>query len=318
MTVRIRPYAPADEGPLLAIWNEAMGADRIDAAGWRARVLLDPNFVAAGCPVAVDAQGRLVGFMLALARQVPYFTDGLQREQGWITAFGVLPAARRAGVGTALLEHACAWLAAGGARQVDIAPYVPNYVLPGVDVAAYADAVAFLERRGFRTLSRPLSMRAEIAAFRVPPDIAAAQARLAGEGIVVERATAADIVPVREFLHRCFSWDWVRFAGEIMEALFAGDPRQVGLLTAKQGGVVVGYAQFRGERFGPFGVDPALRGRGVGRVLLAQTLLDMRARGFHCAWFLWTSDHAARLYARCGFREVRRFAVMRRELTPNG
>jgi hypothetical protein len=41
----------------------------------------------------------------------------------------------------------------------------------------------------------------------------------------------------------------------------------------------------------------------------------MLKSGYHAAWFLWTSDNAARLYAQCGFQEVRRFAVMKRSLT---
>jgi mycothiol synthase len=314
-TIRVRSYAGNDEAPLLEVWNQTMWGDRIDAAAWRSRVLLDPNFVPESCAVAEDPAGRPVGFMLGLARQVPYFAQGYEREKSWITAFGVLPAYRRAGVGAALLGHVTAALKAGGAQEVAIAPYVPNYFIPGVDVALYADAVTFLQRHGFAVQSRPISMRADISTFAVPEDIAATRDRIMADGVQISVATPEDIVPIRQFLRRCFSWDWLRFAGEVMQDLFAGNPWTTGMLVAKQGGEVVGYAQFRAERFGPFGVDPALRSRGIGRVLLAQTLLEMRQRGYHCAWFLWTGDDAARLYQRCGFREVRRFAVMRKALT---
>jgi hypothetical protein len=40
----------------------------------------------------------------------------------------------------------------------------------------------------------------------------------------------------------------------------------------------------------------------------------MLTKGFHCAWFLWTGQDAARLYALAGFRQVRQFAVMKRDL----
>ncbi|MDQ3655231.1 MAG: GNAT family N-acetyltransferase, partial [Chloroflexota bacterium] len=85
---------------------------------------------------------------------------------------------------------------------------------------------------------------------------------------------------------------------------------------AEEHGRIIGYAQSRGERFGPFGVDETYRGRGIGAVLLSTTLLAMRARGFHCAWFLWTSDRAAKLYREHGFEEVRRFQLMAKALTP--
>ncbi|HYI26003.1 MAG TPA: GNAT family N-acetyltransferase, partial [Thermomicrobiales bacterium] len=96
----------------------------------------------------------------------------------------------------------------------------------------------------------------------------------------------------------------------VLAEQFGGDPAQTTLQIATDNGEIVGYAQSRGERFGPFGVSESQRGRGVGAVLLATTLQAMRARGFHCAWFLWTSDRAVTLYRRHGFEEVRRFALM--------
>jgi hypothetical protein len=41
---------------------------------------------------------------------------------------------------------------------------------------------------------------------------------------------------------------------------------------------------------------------------------EMLMQNLHAAWFLWTEEQAARLYAQCGFQEVRRFAVMQRAL----
>jgi GNAT superfamily N-acetyltransferase len=96
--------------------------------------------------------------------------------------------------------------------------------------------------------------------------------------------------------------------------LFAGDPRTVSLVVAIQDGQALGYAEHRAERFGPFGVNPDLRSRGIGRVLLAHTLREMLKKNYHAAWFLWTGDYAAKLYAQCGFHEVRRFAVLKHEL----
>jgi hypothetical protein len=53
-------------------------------------VLLAPNFLPAGCLVA-EVAGTLRGFLLTLTRQVPFYTDGLQLDLAWITAFGVEP-----------------------------------------------------------------------------------------------------------------------------------------------------------------------------------------------------------------------------------
>lgn len=309
----VRPYRPDDEADLVRVWNAALVADPIGPAVWRRKVLLDPNFDPAGCFVA-DADGAARGFLLSIARRVPFFHDGLQPDQGWITAFGVEPAWQGRGLGGALLDGALERLRGLGRRTVAVSPYVPNYFTPGVDACAYAGGVEFLVRRGFEVVSRPLSMRAELTDFRVTEPIAEAAARLRAEGVEVRPARPADILPVLAFVRQHFSWDWHREASGVMEQLFAGDPGQVGLLVAVRDGAVVGYAQHRAERFGPFGVDPAARGQGIGRVLLAGALVEMLKKGYHVAWFLWTGDDAARLYARRGFRQARRFAVLRRAL----
>lgn len=305
----VRPYAPTDEEAILEVWNSALTADPISAGSWRTKVLLDPNFTAEGCPV-VEAQGRARGFLLSLTRQVPFFEDGLQPEEAWITAFGVHPEWRRRGFGGLLLGTALDRLRQRGRKRVTLSTYVPNYFTPGADVAAYGPGIGFLSERGFQVVSRPLSMRAELTGFAIPSPITATLARLRAEAVEVRAVVPSDIVPVLDFVRSHFSADWRREAADVLGDLFAGDPRQVSMLAAFRGGQVLGYAQHRAERFGPFGVDPALRGRGIGRALLALTLMEMRKKNFHVAWFLWTGDDAARLYAQCGFREARRFAVL--------
>lgn len=309
----IRPYAPADEEHLLKVWNTALYADTVAVETWRTKVLLDPNFDPEGCLVA-DISGAVRGFVLSIVRRVPFYNDGLDKGTAWITAMGVEPEVQRQGLGSWLLKAVENRLRELGCTRVLLSPYVPNYFTPGVDVEAYAQGVTFLQRRGYEIASRPLSMRAELTGFRIPESINTARERLFAEGITVRLATPTDIVPVLQFLVRDFAWDWHREASGIFADLFAGDPRNVSLLVATRGEEIVGYAQHRGERFGPFGVSPALRGRGIGRVLLAEALVNMRRKNFHCAWFLWTGDDAARLYAQCGFHEVRRFAVMSKAL----
>lgn len=309
----IRGYRPDDEATVLAVWNAALIADPINAATWRAKVLLDPNFDREGCLIA-EVEGEVRGFLLSLVRRVPFFGQGYEPEQAWITAFGVMPAWQGSGLGSALLDTALDRLSALGRKSVALSPYVPNYFTPGADVKAYARGIEFLTKRGFETIERPISMRAELTGFRIPESIAERAAALSEEGIEVRPATPVDIVPVLDFAQRHFTWDWHREASGIFADLFTGDSRFVGMQVAMQQGKVLGYAEHRGERFGPFGVHPELRGRGIGRVLLAMTLSEMLKKNFHAAWFLWTGDDAARLYSQVGFREVRRFAVMEKRL----
>jgi mycothiol synthase len=309
----IRGYRPDDEVGVLAVWNSALFADPISATTWRAKVLLDPNFDREGCLIA-EVDGEVRGFLLSLVRRVPFFGQGYEPEQAWITAFGVAPGWEGRGLGSALLGAALDRLKGLGRTNVALSPYVPNYFTPGADANAYAAGVAFLTRHGFKVIERPISMRAELTGFQIPESIQERATALRDEGIEIRPATPADIVPVLDFIPRHFTWDWHREASGVFNDLFAGDPRFVGMLVAMQDGEVLGYAEHRGERFGPFGVHTGLRSRGIGRVLLAHTLHEMLKKNFHAAWFLWTGDDAARLYSQVGFHEIRRFAVLKRQL----
>lgn len=311
--MNVRPYAPGDEPGVLRVWNEGLHADPIAVGVWREKVLLDPNFASEGCLVA-ESGGNVRGFILCLVRRVPFFNDGSHPDLGWITAFAVEPGWQGFGIGAQLLDRGLAWFHAQGRRSVRVANYVPNYFLPGVDVKAYAGGLDFLLRRGFAVIQRPLSMQAML-----PQDPLAVQAdqhliRVKGTGIEVRRVSPPDITPLLDFVRQHFSWSWYLMATEVLHGCFVGDPRNVGMWLAVRDGEVLGYAQYRAERFGTFGVRSDLRGQGIGAALLAATINDMCAKGFHTAWFLWTSDNAARLYARCGFREVRRFAVLEKTL----
>jgi len=315
LAMTIRPYERHDEAALVRVWNRALWCDPITVETWRAKVLLDPNFDPATCIVA-EIDGEVRGFVLALTRQVPFFNEGLDPTTAWITACGVDPDYQRQGCGTALLNGVLDQLRELGRSRIMLGPYVPNYFTPGVDVKAYAPAIAFFERQGFAITMRPLSMRAILTGFRVPASLAPAYKKVEQYGIMVRPARPDDITPVLQFVRDHFSWDWHREASGVFQDLFAGlgDPRQVGLTVADRDGEIVGYSQHRAERFGPFGVREDRRSQGIGRVLLAETLLSMRAKNFHTAWFLWTSDQAARLYAQCGFEEARRFAVMVKDI----
>ncbi len=130
--MHIRPYQGKDEAELLEIWQRAMPNDRISDSLFRTQVLLDPNFHPDYVPVAV-VDGRVVGFVLCLIRQVPYFLGGMDPAEAWITAFGVHPDHQGQGIGTALFETIIAKLRSEGRELLDISPYVPNYFVPGID-----------------------------------------------------------------------------------------------------------------------------------------------------------------------------------------
>ncbi len=108
--------------------------------------------------------------------------------------------------------------------------------------------------------------------------------------------------------------DWVRVERANLKKLGTGGftPEQITIVT--HGERIVGYCQFEGSHFGPFGVSDDYQGRGIGTVLLARTLDRMRTLGYHDAWVMWTDDAAAKVYSKFGFKETRRFAILKKEL----
>lgn len=313
MAFEIRPYRGTDEAELLAVWAASMTHDRITPDIFRTKVLLDPNFTPENLPVAV-VDGHLAGFCLGLTRHVPLFLQGLEPDKAWITAFGVHPDYRRQGIGAALFAHLSERFQADGRAQIDLSPYVPNYFVPGVDINAYPDTVAWLEKHaGFKKLYEAISMGADLTGFQIPPEIAAHEQRIFEEhGVTIKPVTAADLPDLKPFILKHFGWDWVRHASDYLLEIFGDSPHQICFLVARQHGEVIGYCQQRRERFGPFGVDPAKRNLGIGRVLLFRCLAEMSARHNYYAYFLWTGEDAARLYSLAGFKRRRVFAVLRK------
>lgn len=306
----IRPYRADDEAGLLAVWTAAVWADPIDALTWRGRYLLDPNFAPETTPVAIDpATGEVVGFVHGYVDRSPAGPG----DDAWVVAFGVREDRRRQGIGAGLMAAFEEAVRRAGASRVLYGPYIPSYLTPGIDVNACADGVAFLNAIGATEGGRPLSMKANLTNYHAEGNVDTHEATLLEEGIAIRRAEPADILPLIAFLEEHFP-HWKPDAIGVMRELFGGDPRGVTLHLALENGAIIGYAQTRAERFGPFGVNEAYRGRGIGGVLLSRALRAMRAQGFHSAWFLWTSDRTAKLYGQHGFEEVRRFVMMSKEI----
>ena len=309
----IRGYRGEDEPALLALWNAALRHDPIDRRTFHRKVLLDPNFSPDWLLVA-EADGELAGFCLCLIRRVPMEGVGLEPERGWITAFGVDPECRNRGIGSALLDRALALFLEAGRHEVLIAPYTPNYFVPGVDVERYAEGLAFLQKRGFEVVSRPLSMDANIVRFDYA-EWAEREAKLREQGLTVRPMQAHEIPALMALLEGHMPGDWGRHARDLLLDISKGLGDYEQFVVALQDDEVVGYCQFEREHFGPFGVRQDMQRQGIGTVLMAKCLQTMKRKGLHNAWLLWTSDETAeRVYSRFGFRETRRFAVVRRSL----
>jgi len=316
MNVRLRPYGDADRGGLLSAWEAAMPLEALTPAEFERRVVLDPNREPGSLELAVDSEtGRIAGYCLRLVLRNPIEKVGLMEDRGFITAFGVRPEFRRNGIGSALLASAEGFFHRRERRLVTISPYTPNYFIPGVDKERSPEAFSFLRARGFEEYIEAIGMDAPIGQYVVPPEVAGAGRRLAGDGVEVVPFRREWMTDYLAFMREHMPGPWVEDARRNLLDMTRGLFPEGGILLARAAGRIIGYCQFEGEHFGPFGIVEEWQGRGVGTVLLARTLEQMRRFGHHAAYVLWTGERAAGgVYARLGFRITRRFAIMRKVL----
>jgi mycothiol synthase len=313
-TVTIRPFCGDDTQDLLGVWERALPLDAVTLDILERKVLLDQNFEHGSLMVA-QAGSAIAGFIACFVLHKPIEKVGLREDTGFITAFGVDPRHRRNGAGSALLLAAEGFFRRHNRSIVTIAPYTPNYFVPGVDKDRYAAGVAFLQKRGFAEYSEGIAADAPISVFELSPQVLQKERSLAAEGIEVRHYRRTDLTAFIQFLRDLMPGPWVEDARRNLIDLTFGRFHEDAIWLAIDKGRIIGYCQHEADHFGPFGVSDEYQGKGIGSVLLARTMYQMRLRGYHCAWVLWTGERALKgVYGRLGFTLTRRFAIMKKEL----
>lgn len=314
----LRAYEDGDLQGLLEVWDRALSRDLITREDFERQVILDANREPESLMVAFETEaGAPIGFALSLVLLQPIERTGLLEHRGFITAFAVDPAHCGKGVGSALLDRAENFFRERGRKEIVISPYTPNYFVPGVDKAAYATGVEFLKKRGFSEFTEAIAMDARVDAFEIDAKTLEKDSRLRAEGIEVDYFKREWMAEYLNFMGTNMHGPWLEDARKMLREIVKGAAPEDSITVARQKGAIVGFCQFVGEHFGPFGVIDALQGKGIGSVLLAKTMLAMRRHGYHNAFLLWTGERAAQgVYGRLGFTVTRRFALMKKDLAP--
>lgn len=315
--VYIRPYLDQDLQPLLELWSYALPLDAVTRDEFERRVILDVNREPDSLLLAFDKEdGPPIGFILCLILRRPIEETGLLENRGFITVFGVRPDLRRQGIGTTLIRKAEEFFRARNRTEIVLAPYTPNYFVPGVDKERYVSGIDFLKKHGFVEFNEAIAMDAPIGTFEIDAKTLETERRLKHEGIVIETFSRDWMAEYLEFMKADMPGPWVEDARRNLIDLTRGFFCEDSILVARDQGRIIGYCQYEGQHFGPFGVVDGYQGRGIGSVLLARTLYQMRIRGNHVAYVLWTGERAAQgVYGRLGFTVSRRFAVMSKNLS---
>jgi mycothiol synthase len=231
-----------------------------------------------------------------------------------IRVLAVVPGARGRGIGGALLEACTSAARAAGERRLRTLDQPGNYLAPGVD-ERNAEAIAWLERRGWRRLAGGEPRVNVLIDVRDNPRVSAARAaelaaRAAAAGYEVRRARPDERALVAA-IGAEFGGAW---PFEVERAL-GHEP--AGVHVALQGGACCAFAAHDGNNrglgwFGPTGTWPAHRGRGLGEALLLACLVDVAAAHARCE-VAWIGPRP--FYEKAaGIAAERRFVVLAREL----
>jgi len=126
------------------------------------------------------------------------------------------------------------------------------------------------------------------------PDDRDEVAKLKAQGITIRRIQPYELSLLRKFVSETFSEAW---ADEVMSA-FSHQPPSCFIATHEKR--IVGFAAHectRRDFFGPTGVDPTYRGKGIGKALLLACLRAMLELGY--AYAIIGGVGPADFYASC-------------------
>lgn len=270
----------------------------------------------------------LVGFAAGLLKRRYLQGEDFDNTPAYLTMVLTAPDRRRQGVATALLAQLEQRFAAVGKRRAAITyrnPLALAWEVPGSGGARHNNApgvdrdsaaFAFFTARGYRTLQVEDGMYLPLAEFSLGEAVLQKQARLAAQGITVERYD-----PAR---HHGFEALFDALHGEVWRQTMrdnAARPKPLPVLVAADGGVIVGFAGPIDKEpcgrgwFNGIATHPAYERRGIATVLFHRLMAEFKAIGAgYSTLFTDEGNPALHLYRSVGFTVARSFAVMEKEV----
>lgn len=307
-----RTMARTDIRSIVALWNKCLVRDPVNVTRFIETIFLDVNYdpvSGEGCYVATR-DGDIVGFIRAIIRRMPNDGLGFEQQDGWVSVLFVDPSYQQQGIGGVLLQKAEDFLAKHGRSRVWVCGNTgsaPGYIFPGVDQDAYAAALGFFKKHGYQIDHEPVAMSRSLLEF----DEKKYREEAYGTGgtVAIEELSPEKVQPFLAFLAEHFKGDW---NGAARRKLRTGRFDEV--LIAWMNDQVVGYCQWEGEHFGPFGVTADVRSEKIGAKLFFEAITRIRRADGRNVWFNWADEDAARFYRRFGLEETRKFAILKKDL----
>jgi GNAT superfamily N-acetyltransferase len=106
--------------------------------------------------------------------------------------------------------------------------------------------------------------------------------KLRAEGITITRPHPWQQSKLRDFIYSLEAPDFPRSWAEEVAVAFTHQPVSA-FIALRNGSEIVGFSAYECTRrnyFGPTGVDPAMRGKGVGKALFVAALAGLQSLGY--------------------------------------
>ena len=305
--MKIINYSQEYEEAVVNLWNDCLIKDTISIDEFRKQVLFDDNFNNELALIALENE-EILGFVLAIKRQVPYLDRGLEPEKAWINIIFVKKEFRENNIGKQLVEEIEKKLFSKGTKNIILASYSPNYFFPGIDVDSYPEAITFFEKLNYKNTGEAVSMQRSLWNYKIPDKIIEKKSNLEQFGYMFKKFNYKYSLDLLDFLGKNFGGGWKRNA---LTAMQNYEAEKLIWLALDKNDSIVGFCMRKMDgndcRFGPFGVREDLRSTGIGGVLFNLMMDDMKKNKLYYLYFLWTHGAGMRFYQRHGVEIYRKY-----------
>ena len=320
----IRNYLPTDDAALLALWNSAgvrWGYAPLTADAFEVLLLKHPDF-SPKFTFVLEENGTILGFINGCTGN--HIPRGDVR--GYLSCLLLVENADTDENTALLLDALENAFRRAGRSQCAVTFFNPirlPWIIPGTDGHQHNNAPGVavdlplhgrMLAKGYQEAARECAMHLDLSGFRTPDRVEEKALRMAREGYTVARYDPALHTGLEEMVASLENPMW---SAEIPAAGKSGMELLVGL----QGNTCAGftgpiYPEETGRGyFAGIGVAPAYEGNGLGTLLFYRLLQREKEAGArYMSLFTGENNHAKQIYLGAGFRVVRKFGVMLKEL----
>lgn len=209
---------------------------------------------------------------------------GLRKEKSWawIRLMAVHPDFRCKGIGSAIIDEIEKRLKSKKCEGISIMDCPKNYFMPGL-YFKYTEGHCFLLKKGYKKSGDNINLICKV--WRNRFDCDKEIESLKQEGFFIKRAEEKDKEIIFEFLKK-------EFPAWTIEVENAYKNNPISTYICLYEGKCVGFSNYEGNNkgtgwFGPMGVLPITRGKGIGAVLCKLCLNGIADLGFGNAIIPW-------------------------------